>query len=419
MAASWLLLVLVSFAAGLLLVWYLTCPPLRMGLAMLLFCATLFSAVVILGPGMRAQYPESLLLRWLAVVVAVAGFFGGYATLTRIVLNRPDPRPVPALTRAPDDPGDGHTAVIYFTHGEPELYDPIGWINQFNEFDEQGISFVPFVARPWFIKSLRDHYLIVGRSDHRRIHHHMIAALEDAYRQQGDTDTRFYISFLDDNPRPDAALIQALNEGASHIVVAEVFLTISNHTAEGEHRIQAVELPAGVTMAYTGPLWDSALLRSMFVARANTNLGQVAKGKTAVLLVGHGQPDEWDREWPTETEQEIGFRQEVLKLLAADGFDPAYLGIAWMEFKQPKPAKLVEQFVQAGAEQVLFFSAAISADSLHSQFDVPELVERARVPEHIRITNLGAWNDDPLVIAAIKERVDGEIGVQPKARPAI
>lgn len=410
MVVSWLLLVLVSFAAGLLLVWYLTCPPLRMGLAMLLFCAALFSAVVILGPAMRAQYPESLLLRWLAVAVAWTMFFGGYCTLTRIVLNRPDPRPVPALTRAKDDPGDGHTAVIYFTHGEPELYDPIGWINQFNEFDEQGIAFVPFVARPWFMRSLRDHYLIVGRSDHRRMHQRMIAALETAYRAAGDDATRFYLSFLDDNPRPDAALIQALNEGASHIVVAEVFLTISNHTAEGEHQIRSVALPASVSIAYTGPLWDSALLRSMFVARANANLGRVAKDKTAVLLVGHGQPDEWDREWPTETEQELGFRQEVLKLLTADGFDPAYLGIAWMEFKQPKPAKLVEQFVNAGAEQVLFFSAAISADSMHSQYDNPELVERARVPGHIRIANLGAWNDDPLVIAAIKERVDGALG---------
>ena len=28
------------------------------------------------------------------------------------------------------------TAVIYFTHGEPETYDPIGWLNQFREFDE-------------------------------------------------------------------------------------------------------------------------------------------------------------------------------------------------------------------------------------------------------------------------------------------
>jgi hypothetical protein len=43
---------------------------------------------------------------------------------------------------------------------------------------------------------------------------------------------------LDDNPRPHAAAIQALNEGASRMVVCEVFLTDSNHTAEGKNQIE-------------------------------------------------------------------------------------------------------------------------------------------------------------------------------------
>jgi len=46
---------------------------------------------------------------------------------------------------------------------------------------------------------------------------------------------------------------------------------------------------------------------------------------------------------------------------------------------------------------------------MHSQYDVPTLVEQARVPASLHIANLGAWNDDPLVIAAIKERVLGAL----------
>ena len=49
--------------------------------------------------------------------------------------------------------------MVYFTHGEPEMYDPIGWINQFTEFDEQEISFVPLIARPYFLHKLRKGYL--------------------------------------------------------------------------------------------------------------------------------------------------------------------------------------------------------------------------------------------------------------------
>jgi protoheme ferro-lyase len=304
----------------------------------------------------------------------------------------------------------GHTAVVYFTHGEPETYDPIGWINQFNEFDEQGIPFVPLVARPYFLHRLRKGYLRVGRSNHRKMHQRMLKSLETAFRAAGDETTRFYLSFLDDEPRPDAAVIQALNDGASRIVVSEVFLTISNHTAEGEELIRDLDVETyGVPIKYTGPLYDSETLQSMFVHRANQHLGATDKSQVGILLVGHGQPDEWDVEWGTETEQEIGFRQDVLKRLEADGFKKENLSLAWMEFKEPKPATKVEEFLRNGVEKVLFFSAAISADAMHSQYDVPELVSEANVPAGFPLINLGAWNDDPIVIQAIKEKIDAQI----------
>ena len=127
-------------------------------------------------------------------------------------------------------------------------------------------------------------------------------------------------------------------------------------------------------------------------------------------MVGHGQPDEWDVEWPTETEQEIGFRKDVLKLFEQDGYTREYLSLAWMEFKEPKPAPKVEEFSRNGVEKVVYFSAAISADAIHSQYDVPDLVNRARVPDDIPLLNLGAWNDDPIVIRALKEKIDALIG---------
>ena len=347
----------------------------------------------------------------IAIIIAVVLSLTGYALATRQVLAREDSRQVPEITRQPGDPGDGHTAVVYFTHGEPETYDPIGWINQFREFDEQGIPFVPFLVRPIFIYQLRDHYLQVGSSHHRRMHLQMLESLEESYRRGGDQTTKFYISFLDDDPRPDAAVIQALNEGASEIIVAEVFLTISNHTAEGKHLIEEVDVEKyGAEIKFSGPMWDSELLRSMFVNRSNENVGGTDKSKVGVLLVGHGQPDEWDEEWPTETGQEIGFREAIISLLVEDGYDPDYLSMAWMEFKEPQPAELVEKFSANGVEKVLFYSAAISADSIHSQYDVPALVGEADVPQELELVNLGAWNDDPIVISAIKEKIDARMG---------
>jgi len=328
--------------------------------------------------------------------------------MTQAFLSREDSRPVPELTRAKDDPGDGHMAIVYFTHGEPETYDPIGWINQFNEFDEQGIAFIPFLIRPYFVYQLRNKYLEVGTSHHRQVHHEMLKSLEEQFRAEGDTTTKFYISFLDDNPRPDAAVIQALNEGASHIILSEVFLTISNHTAEGEELVEAVNVEEyGATLHRTGPLWDSETLQSMFISRAAENIGDTDKANVGVLLVGHGQPDEWDVEWPTETEQELKFREDILSLFEEDGYRRGNLSLAWMEFKEPKPAPKVEDFWQEnGVEKVIFYSTAISADSIHSQYDIPELVHQANVPDELPIINLGAWNNDPIVIQAIKEKID-------------
>jgi protoheme ferro-lyase len=400
--ARWLIIVVLAGLLGILFVQYLSVHPLQMSIYLFAFCIVLFALIVVLKVGFQRT---SLLV---AIFLSLIVFVVGHLSMTKIILARDDPRPIPELTRKPGDPGLGHTAVIYFTHGEPETYNPIGWINQFNEFDEQGISFVPMLARPFFFNTLRNKYLEVGKSNHRSIHYQMMASLEEAYRAEGDTTTKFYISFLDDNPRPDAAAIQALNDGASKIIVSEVFLTISNHTAEGEDQIKQlnIEKTFGVPVKYTGPLYDSQTLKSMFVQRANANIGDTEKSKVGILLVGHGQPDEWDVEWPTETEQELGFRYDVLAMLAADGYQPDNLSLAWMDFKKPKPAEKVEQFLQNGIEKLLFFSAAISADSIHSQYDIPKLVHEAEYPEGFPIINLGAWDDDPLVIQAIKEKID-------------
>jgi protoheme ferro-lyase len=288
-------------------------------------------------------------------------------------------------------------------------------VNQFREFDEQRIPFVPLLVRPLFARALREHYLIVGRSNHRFVHQQMLRSLERSFRDRGDRTTRFYLSFLDDSPTPEAAAIVALNEGCSHMVVAEVFLTVSNHTAEGQEQIKRLEAPRrfGVPVRFTGPLYDSQTLMRMFVERANAHLDGVQKTHVGVLLVGHGQPDQWDKQWPTETAHETGFRQNVLDMLVADGFSPEHVSLAWMEFKEPKPAARIEQFVASGVRRILCFSAAISADAIHSQYDVPALVNQARVPEEVDLVNLGTWNDDPLVIQAIREKIDEQLRALP------
>lgn len=380
----------------------LTTHPLRMGRHLLAWSAALF------GLGLALAFAPAPGHRWIGLGVAAALALVAYLLTAVRILSRDDPRPLPPITRVPGEPGAGHTAVVYFTHGEPETYDPIGWINQFREFDRQKIRFVPLVARPIFLQRLRTGYLRIGRSEHRRTHLRMLAALEQSFRERGDSTTRFYLCFLDDRPRPEAAVIQALNEGADRIIVAEVFLTVSNHTAEGKELIDAldVENRFGVPVVYSGPLHDSLTLRRMFVERTEQAADGLDRSRVGVLLVGHGQPDDWDQRWPTETEQEMSFRRGVLIALEEAGFSPENLSLAWMEFKQPRPAEKAEELAARGVQRILYFSAAISADSMHSQYDTPQLLARARLPREVALVNLGAWNDHPLAIQAIREKVD-------------
>ena len=230
--------IIISFLLGLVLINYLTVHPLKMSRYLLISSLLFFLLITLSIYVFYGGIIEFVIL----ILGSVFSFIIGYYIRAKQVLNIEDSRYVPELVRSKNDPGKGHTAVIYFTHGEPETYNPIGWINQFKEFDEQKIPFIPFPIRPIFLNILRKKYLQVGKSDHRKMHYHMLEELERRYRNEGDHDTKFYLSFLDDEPRPDAAVIQALNEGASKLVVCEVFVSISNHTAEGENQIKDLNL---------------------------------------------------------------------------------------------------------------------------------------------------------------------------------
>ncbi|MFC1922965.1 sirohydrochlorin chelatase [Chloroflexota bacterium] len=395
----WLIISILGLLVGIFLIIYLTVSPIQMSFYLLITLLAIFLLVALLSR-FRGRY---LIL---AGILSFLSFGIGYYLMTSIVLDREDTREIPQITRGKNEPGNDRTAVVYFTHGEPETYDPVGWLNQFREFDEQGIPFVPLFARPMFIYQLRNAYLKVGQSHHRQMHIQMVKALDKAFIEDGYSGIDVYLSFLDDKPRPDAAVIKALNDGASKIIAAEVFVTISNHTAEGEELINSVNTQDyGVSLKFTGPLWDSETLHRMFLEKTNSAIGDTDKLKVGVILVGHGQPDEWDDEFPTETEQELLFREQILDLLAADGYDPDNLGLAWMSFKDPKPAEKVEELLSNGVEKIVFFSAAISADSIHSQYDIPELIHEAEIPEGFQVINLGAWNDHPLAIQAIKDLV--------------
>ena len=346
--------------------------------------------------------------RWLAAILVAIAVVIGYAFTTLWFLSGDRPREMPSLVDNPPS-NPGHLAVVYFSHGESEEYDQLAWLHQFREFDHQKLRFMPRLARPFFFTVLRSKYM-KGSSRHCSMHCQMMAKLEEDYRKDGLSDVRFYLSFLDAEPRPDVAAAKAFNDGAKTIVVANVFLTVSNHTAEGDELVENLHLEKrGVRVLYTEPLWNSAQLRQSFIEKANIAVPPEERATTGVLLVGHGQPDEWDVEFATETEHENRFREQLRDDFIQQGYRPENVRLAWMAFKEPNTTDAVNSLAASGIKKMIFFSAAISADGIHSQSDIPELVEKAKASKQVEVIDLGAWNDHPLVIKAIREKIEAAL----------
>lgn len=397
---SWVSAVVLSVLLGVALVQYLVAPSLTMA-AFAVACTLLALALIVLvSVGFRRW------ARLLAVGVILIGLVAGYLVSGMTFLNRTEERHLAPLNPPLAEQRD-HAAVIYFTHGEPTGYDPSPWIETLQEFDADQVPFMPKFLRPLFFHSFRAEYLKLGGSPHNYIQQAMVRSLEERYRAQGDDKTRFYLAFLDAKPRPDEVAIRAINEGANKLAIATVFVTVSNHTQAGKDQITALGLDAyGVPVCYGDPLWDSETLQQMFVARANANLNGMDKSQVGVLLAGHGQPDEWDKTFPTETEQEQLFLDAIKQRLIADGYQAENISQGWMDFKKPEVGDAARRLAIQGVKKIFVFAAAISASSLHSLYDIPEQVTASGLSRDVEVVNLGAWDDDPLVIQAIKEHLD-------------
>lgn len=389
-----------SLGIGASTLQYLVAPPLTMSIYLII--TTVLSSFVVYITARSFKRRRILL----GIPMFMVFFLVGFLVSNSIYLSQEEHSELPAITRSLSDKGDGHTAVIYFTHGEPPAYSAMPWIETFRELDADGVSFIPTPFRAFFLYNLRSEYLMIGGSYHNKEHQQMIKSLEDSMPELKAKGTRFYLSFLDSNPRPDAMAIQALNEGASEIVLMPVFLTISSHTKAGQGMIEALKLERyGVDVVMAEPLWNSTSLKQMFVTRANLNLDGADKYKVGILLVGHGQPEDWDKIYASQTEQENIFREDVKRHLVQDGYKAEMIKMAWMEFREPKIEGAVRELISNGASKIFIFPASISASSIHSDIQIPLEVQKAGVPEGVEVVNMGAWGNDSLVIQAIREKI--------------
>ncbi len=394
----WILTVNFSSGIGFFLIQYMVRPTdqigLYAGLLVLTFAGLAFTLI-------RSFKGKEFIL---ASLVTLAGFAMGYVIANAAFLAQEEERELPELIRT--DGGDGHTAILYFTHGEPPGYSAQPWIETIRELDHDNVPFIPWLFRPIFFNTVRHEYFEAGGSAHNKLHETFIDNLKRAMPEEVEKGTKFYLAFLDSNPRPDEMAIRAINAGASRIIILPVFITESTHTEAGKEMVASIEPEKnGVQTCYTGALWDSESLQNVFVERANEMLDGVDKSKVGILLVGHGQPTEWEAIYPAQNKQESQYREAIREKLIANGYLPEHVILGWMEFQEPTITTSAQALAGRSVEKILVFAVSLSADSIHSDVDVPLAVEEAKLPKNIKVEFVGQYGDHPLAIQAMKEKI--------------
>ena len=98
---SGLYIIVLASALGVLFVQYLSVHPLQMSFYLAATCFVLVGLIWLIAAGFEKK---AILV---AIVLAVIFYLAGHLSMTKIILARDDPRPVPELTRKPGDPGLG------------------------------------------------------------------------------------------------------------------------------------------------------------------------------------------------------------------------------------------------------------------------------------------------------------------------
>jgi protoheme ferro-lyase len=398
---TWISVGLLSLIGGFEAVRYLIAPPADMTgyAAIALFCFFL-SAVLLLR---LKKISRKLAVLGLMVLFGIAGYLIACAVYLKAPEHEKEPTLAPVRASLP-----GHTAIIYFTHGEPRTYDGSfeAWKHAIHEMDETGVPFVPWPFRPFFFKKVRDEYFEVGGSFHNLIHTRTMERIESAYRKTGDPNARCYIAYSDDSPHADAAAVQAVQDGADRLILLNVWLTDSDHSESGRKEIEALQPEKhGVKLCVTDTLKNSRRLMRMIVERAIKASGDMNRADIGVLLVAHGQPASWDALFKKQPVQENDFRLETKKMLVAEGYNEQNIALGYMEFKQPNIKTAVQTLLSQGVKKILVSPVNISAESIHSEHEIPSMVEQAGLPDAVSVVHLGAWNDDPQLIEDLLEKL--------------
>jgi protoheme ferro-lyase len=410
MPAEWASLVFGAAVAGSALVALMIVPPRveRVVLFLVLggLVASFAGLVALIARTMRVD------IAILAALLSVGVFAAAYSVASVFVplVVRP-PRP-PSIQETSDSL-EG-TAVVVSTPAEPPEYDAVSVAGTIEHLDRSGVPLPGATGRPIMFAGEKARYRAAGGHSPSEWCLESITAM---VRTRLD-EARFgdvCPSSGDRTPQLAGVVSRLASMGYRRIVVAQLSVADSVRTDRARRAVDELRPErVGVEVLHTPPLWGSVPIANMLVDRVEEAAGSTPRDRCGVILTGHGQPPEWQRDHPSAEEHETFFHQRIRMGLLEAGFVDQNVRLAWMDWQEPDITEAARHLAAFDCAKIVILPASMPIDSTATLVDIKQAVRNARLADRIVVEQLPAWGDEKVVAdaltASILETLGEELG---------
>lgn len=331
----------------------------------------------------------------IALGAVLGGFALAAAALPSVLLRT---RPARQCT---DGPASDAVHVIVLADAEPTAYRPSHIARLFADLEDGDIPAPPDAARILAYAAERARYKRIGGSPARDTVRAVAVRTSLLLAERGFSG-HATVAFCTGDPSLAEAIACATADGARRIVVA--WLGASESRALDQARREVSEAgfeKAGVSIAYTPPLWSSERVVALVVDRVLSCFSELDGSVDGIALVAEGQPWQWDRSHPAAGEQATYLSQRVRAELVERGLPAEHVRLAWLDWTEPGVVEVVRHLTALGCSQIAVVPATMPFDTIGTLLDLRTMAERSAMEGGIVVAVAPAWGDDPAVAEAL------------------
>lgn len=394
----WLALLAGSFLFGACIVGAMVLARSYSVLAALLGIGGFVSALYTLGT--IAQVYSTPIAIGASVLFVVVGIVGGYtvaaAGIPYVAHIRRSRR---TITQPPASDGAG---VVLLGCAEPAQYDPRAVAHRQNLLADTAEIELPLSAVPFVFLTEKTRYRALGGTvpvdSTATTLAHKVAGVWEPF--PCPSITLASCTYPDDLQRAIAAQAGA---GATRIAIVVLG---PPESAATEHALTLASDAARrdmVTRVRIAPsIWNDGSLACRLAERILASAGDTPPGNIGVALVCSGSPEVWERRYAASGQTENYFIQRVRMLLVEAGLSDEHVKVAWLEWQTPDVTETVRHLAVLGCRRIITVPATTILPTLETLLDLDRAVSYARVPASVTTVTLGPWEDDDVLVAAVR-----------------